>query len=152
MASGPNSYLQQPVIASPVIQQNGRAPDSCCALIGAHQCGSVFTQNTSYSVNFAFIQHVLSSAWAFYPLPSPQLFPPLPWAMHSIHRLGQQAASLCVVQPLELSRVSWVHSSEWYLETCTHVSVCVCCVCVHLYVCVCMCCVCVLTITLCEEW
>ena len=40
MARGPKSYFQQPVIASPVIQQKGwRATDSCFALIGAHQCG-----------------------------------------------------------------------------------------------------------------
>ena len=40
MARGPKSYFQQPVIASPVIQQKGwRATDSYFTLIGARQCG-----------------------------------------------------------------------------------------------------------------
>ena len=37
---GLKSYLQQPVIASPVIQQtDGRATDSFFGLVGPHQCG-----------------------------------------------------------------------------------------------------------------
>ena len=38
---GPKSYLRQPVIVSPVIQQtkDRGATDSCVTLIGAHQCG-----------------------------------------------------------------------------------------------------------------
>ena len=38
--AGPKSYLWQPVITSPVIQQtDGRATDSCFSLIGPCQCG-----------------------------------------------------------------------------------------------------------------
>ena len=56
MARGPKSYLWQPVISSPVIQQKGwRAKDSCFALIGARQCGvlmdNVETTSVSLVVN-----------------------------------------------------------------------------------------------------
>ena len=42
-----------------------------------------------------------------------QLSPPLPWALHNVPRLGQQAASLCALLPLELAHVSCVRDRGW---------------------------------------
>ena len=47
---------------------------------------------------------------ALFPL---QPSPPLPWALHSVHRLGQQAASLCALLPRELPHVSCVWDRRW---------------------------------------